>query len=401
MSIIPLDLAKSLEKRARAGRPGLMTSACSRQTTGDPVVRLRRLPLALTLTLALVATACGSGASPAPATQGPGTAAPGATAGGSNAPGGSPVATPFQGTAGAVTLVAYSTPKAAYDAIIPLWQGTPDGSGVEVETSYGASGDQSRAVEAGLPAEIVALSLSPDVDRLVKAGIVAADWNSGPTKGMVTNSVVVLAVRKGNPKGIKTWDDLIKDGVAVIEPNPFTSGGARWNVMAAWGAWVKNGASEDQATANLTKLFKNIVVQDISARAALQTFISGQGDVMLAYENEVIQAQQGGQDLDYVVPDRTILIENPAALTNVGDATDKAKSFLAFLTSADAQNAYASKGYRPVVADVFAQHADKFPKPSGLFTIDDLGGWTDVTKKFFDKTTGIVAKIEIGLGVTP
>jgi sulfate/thiosulfate-binding protein len=370
------------------------------------VRKLLTAPIALTLSLAVIATACGAGSTPAPATganKTPVAATPGATTAPANssAPGSSPTATPFQAAAGAVTLVAYSTPKAAYDAIAPLWQATPDGTGVEVESSYGASGDQSRAVEAGLPADIVAFSLSPDIDRLVKAGMIAADWNSGPTKGMVTDSVVVLVVRKGNPKGIKTWDDLIKDGVAVIEPNPFTSGGARWNVMAAFGAWIKAGATEDQAVANLTKLFKNIVVQDISARAALQTFIAGQGDVMLAYENEAIQAQLGGQELDYVVPDRTILIENPAAVTNVGDATDKAKSFLAFLTSADAQNAYAAKGYRPVVADVLAQYADKFPAPSGLFTIDDLGGWTDVTKKFFDKTTGIVAKIEIGLGVTP
>ncbi|MEA2348951.1 MAG: sulfate/thiosulfate transport system substrate-binding protein [Thermoleophilaceae bacterium] len=378
------------------------------------VRKLLTVPVALTLSLAVVAAACGSGATTAPATSGNGTpagssgssAAPGgsptAPGGSSAAPGATPTATPFQAAAGAVTLVAYSTPKAAYDAITPLWQATPDGSGVEVESSYGASGDQSRAVEAGLPADIVAFSLAPDIDRLVKAGLVASDWNSGPTKGMVTDSVVVLVVRKGNPKGIKTWDDVIKDGVAVIEPNPFTSGGARWNVMAAYGAWIKNGATEAQAVANLTALFKNIVVQDISARAALQTFIAGQGDVMLAYENEAIAAQASGQaDIDYIVPDQTILIENPAAVATGGDATEKAKSFLAFLTTPEAQNTYAAKGYRPVIADVLAQHADTFPQPSGLFTIEDLGGWTQVTTKFFDKTNGIVAGIEIGLGVTP
>ena len=231
--------------------------------------------------------------------------------------------------------------------------------------------------------------------------MVAADWNAGATKGMVTDSVVVFVVRKGNPKGIKTWDDLVKPGIGVIEPNPFTSGGARWNVMAAYGAAIKNGKSEADATAYLTSLFQNIVVQDTSARAALQTFVAGQGDVMLAYENEAIAAQKGGQEVEYVVPDQTILIENPVAVTNVGDLPDKAKAFVTFLTTPDAQKAYADKGYRPVLPDVLAQYATQFPKPSALFTITDLGGWSAVNTKFFDKTNGIVAKIEQGLGVTP
>jgi sulfate/thiosulfate-binding protein len=359
------------------------------------------LPGTVTLLLALVVTACGgSGGS----STGPSQAASVAPGTSSFAPAGSPAASAgpaFTAQAGALTLVAYSTPKAAYDAIIPLFQATPDGSGVTFETSYGASGDQSRAVESGLPADVVAFSLAPDVDRLVKDGMVAADWNAGATKGMVTDSVVEFVVRKGNPKGIKTWDDLVKPGIGVVEPNPFTSGGARWNVMAAYGAEIKNGKSEADATTYLTSLFGNIVVQDTSARAALQTFVAGQGDVMLAYENEAIAAQQGGQDVDYVVPDQTILIENPVAVTNVGDLPDKARAFVTFLTTPDAQKAYASKGYRPVLPDVLAQYATQFPKPSGLFAITDLGGWSAVNTKFFDKTNGIVAKIEQGIGVTP
>lgn len=370
--------------------------------------RLLSAPVTLVLGIALVSTACGGSATQAPtagATTAPaastGAATPGSTVKASANPGGSPTPTPFQAAAGAVTLVAYSTPKAAYDAIIPLWQATPDGTGIEVETSYGASGDQSRAVASGLPADVVAFSLAPDIDRLVTANLVAADWNSGPTKGMVTDSVVVFVVRKGNPKGFKTWDDLIKPGVGVIEANPFTSGGARWNVMAAWGAWKKAGLTDDQATANLTALFKNVLVQDTSARASLQTFVSGQGDVMLAYENEAIAAQQGGQDVDYIVPDSTILIENPVAVATGGDATSKAASFVAFLTTADAQNAYASKGYRPVLAGITPPSGISFPTPSALFTIDYVGGWTKVSKDFFDKTNGVVAKIELGLGVQP
>jgi sulfate/thiosulfate-binding protein len=363
-----------------------------------PITTLPRGTIALAL--ALVVAACGSstGVTSAPTAVSPTTGAVSPTTGAVSP---SAAGSPFTAEPGAVTLVAYSTPKAAYDAIIPLFKATPEGAGVDFETSYGASGDQSRAVESGLPADVVAFSLQPDIDRLVKDGMVAADWNTGPTKGMVTDSVVVFVVRKGNPKGIKTWEDLTKPGIGVIEPNPFTSGGARWNVMAGYGAEVKNGKTEEQATQYLTDLFKNIVVQDASARAALQTFVAGQGDVMLAYETEAIAAQRGGQDVDYIVPDQTILIENPVAVTNVGDATEKAKAFVTFLTTPTAQKAYAGKGYRPVLADVASQYTSTFPTPSGLFTIADLGGWTAVTTKFFDKTNGIVARIEQGIGVTP
>ncbi len=343
------------------------------------------VPIALSLILA----ACGSSATTAPSSAPAASGAPASSA------------TPFPVTPGALTLVAYSTPKAAYDAITKLFQATPAGQGVKIESSYGASGDQSRAVENGLAADVVAFSLEPDITRLVKDGIVATDWNSGQYKGMVTDSIVVFVVRKGNPKNIKTWDDLIKPGVGVIEPNPFTSGGARWNIMAAWGAQTKQGKTEDQATQYLTSLFKNVVVQDSSARAALQTFIAGQGDVMLAYENEAIQAIQGGQDIEYVVPDQTILIENPAAVTKVGDVPDKAKAFVDYLITPEAQAAYASKGYRPVISGITPPDGFTFPTPSGLFTIDYVGGWPTVTTKFFDKTNGIVSKIEQGIGINP
>jgi sulfate/thiosulfate-binding protein len=300
------------------------------------------------------------------------------------------------GAGGKITLVAYSTPKEAYEELIPAFQKTAAGNGVSFDQSYGASGEQSRAVEAGLPASVVAFSLAPDVDRLVDAGIVAGDWGSGPYKGMVTDSVVVFVVRTGNPKGIKTWDDLVKPGVEVITPNPFTSGGARWNLMAAYGAQLERGQSADQALEYLRKLLANTPVQDKSAREALQTFAGGKGDVMLAYENEAITAQQKGEDVDYVIPDQTILIENPIAITK--DAPAAAKAFLEFLWTPAAQTIYAQKGYRPVVKGVAG--ASKFTVPADLFTIDKLGGWDEVTDKFFDREKGLVAKIEQDLGVS-
>src|SRR5829696_9457104 len=214
-----------------------------------------------------------------------------------------------------LTLVAYSTPREAYEALIPAFQKTDAGKGVSFSQSYGGSGDQARAVESGLAADVVAFSLDPDMTKLVDAGLVAKDWNANEHKGMVTDSVVVFVTRKGNPKGIKTWDDLVKPGVEVITPNPFTSGGARWNVMAAYGAQLEQGKSPEQATAYLEQLFHNVPVQDKSAREALQTFVGGKGDVMIAYENEAITAQQKQQAVDYVIPDQTILIENPIAVT--------------------------------------------------------------------------------------
>jgi sulfate/thiosulfate transport system substrate-binding protein len=297
-----------------------------------------------------------------------------------------------------LTLVAYSTPREAYEQLIPEFQKTAAGKGVSFSQSYGASGDQSRAVQNGLAADVVAFSLEPDMTKLVDAGLVAKDWNADAHKGMITNSVAVFIVRKGNPRNIRTWDDLIKPGVEVIEPNPFTSGGAKWNIMAAYGAQLKAGKTPEQATAYLLELFRHVPVQDKSAREALQTFVGGKGDVMLAYENEAINAQQKEQPVDYVVPDNTILIENPIAVAAKSRNPTEAKAFVDFLRSEPAQKTYAARGYRPV--NQAAAASVNFPKPSGLFTIKDMGGWSEVNKRFFDKEGGIVAGIERQVGVS-
>lgn len=297
-----------------------------------------------------------------------------------------------------LSLVAYSTPQEAYDKITEAFTKTSEGSKVTFTKSYGASGDQSRAVESGLAADYVAFSLEPDMTRLVKKDLVASDWNANPYKGMVTDSVVVFVVRKGNPKHIKTWSDLTKPGVNVITPNPFTSGGARWNVMAAFGQAVRAGGSEQDGVAYLTSLFKNVSVQDDSARKALQTFTSGQGDVLISYENDAIFAQQKQQPIDYVVPDSTILIENPAAVTKTTKSPAQAQAFLKYLYEPGTQKIFAENGYRPVVADVKGPYA--FPTPSGLFKIDDFGGWTVVAKKFFDPGASIMADIQRGNGIS-
>jgi sulfate/thiosulfate transport system substrate-binding protein len=295
------------------------------------------------------------------------------------------------GSGGNLTLVAYSTPEEAYKELIPAFTKTPEGRGVSFSQSYAASGEQSRAVEGGLPADVVEFSLEPDMTRLVDTDLVDKSWNQNETKGMVTNSVVVFMVRKGNPKGVRDWDDLVTGDVEVLEPNPFTSGGAKWNIMAAYGAQLEKGRSKQEAERYLADLFENVPVLDKSARESLQTFSSGKGDVLLGYENEAILAQQKGEDIDYVVPDQTILIENPVAVTTEANDPELAKAFVDFLYTPAAQEIFVGKGYRPVVKDI--RGADEFPEPADLFDITKFGGWEEVNVDFFDPENGVVARI--------
>jgi sulfate transport system substrate-binding protein len=299
-----------------------------------------------------------------------------------------------------LSLVAYSTPREAYNQLIPAFQKTRSGDGVSFSQSYAASGEQARAVKAGLDADIVALSLAPDVDELVAANLVDAKWKRQSYRGMVTRSLVVFVVRDGNPKKIRGWNDLIRQDVDVVTPNPFTSGGARWNVVAAYGAQRKLGKTDGQAQDYLLKLFRNVVSQDKSARDSLQTFNAGRGDVLLAYENEALFAQARGQDLPFVIPRSTILIENPIAVTKTSEHKAEANAFLRFLRTPAAQRIFAEQGYRPVNKAVAREFAKKFPARPGQFTIDQLGlgGWEKVQKRFFDPRSGIMARIERQVG---
>ena len=299
-----------------------------------------------------------------------------------------------------VDLVAYSTPKDAYGKIISAFQKTKAGGGVGFTQSYGASGDQARAVAAGQPADIVALSLDPDVNLLVQKQLVPRNWSKNAHRGITSDSVVVFVVRDGNPKHIKRWEDLVKPGVQVITPNPFTSGGARWNVMAAYGAERRAGHTDKQAVRFLYKLFHHVPVQPDSARSALQIFAQGKGDVLLTYENEAIYANKKGVHTDYRIPKATLLIETPAALTKTGLKKPAAKAFYRYLWSSTAQRAFADQGYRPVLKSVARSY--HFYKPPGLFTINSkrygLNGWTKVNRRFFHPKKGIMAAIERSLG---
>ncbi|MFZ0158641.1 MAG: sulfate ABC transporter substrate-binding protein [Kineosporiaceae bacterium] len=292
-------------------------------------------------------------------------------------------------------LVGFAVIKSAYDELGTAFAATEAGKGVTLKGSYGASGAQSRAVIAGQKADIVAFSLTPDLDNVAKAGLVDPAWNAGPNKGIVSRSVVVIAVRKGNPKGIKGWADLVKPGVGIVTADPGTSGSAKWNLLAAYSQAL--GATKDEAAAKayLGAFVRNVVSWNDSGRTATDAFTKGTGDALISYENEAIAARAAGVELDYIVPESTLLIENPSAVTKTAPA--QAAAFLSFVTSTDGQKILGSKGFRPIdgaitVTDVKGANdpAKPFPAIATLTTVADLGGWSAVNKTFFDKDAGLV-----------
>lgn len=314
--------------------------------------------------------------------------------------GGSDNATGANSSGGAkLNVVGYSTPESVYaETLEPAFEKTAQGKGVSFSNSFGASGDQSRAVAAGQPAAVVHFSQAGDMERLVEEGeIVAKDWESQPYHGIATDSVVVILVRKGNPDGIHSFKDIEDKGVGVVTPNPFSSGSARWNIMAVYGSALEEGDSPTQALAAVKQVLEQTVAQPGSGRDAFSAFSQGQGDVLLTYENEAIKAEKEGEEVEYVIPPSTIQIETPIAVTK--DAPEPvAEDFLKFLWSDGGQELWAENGYRPVNPKLV--DPKQFPTPKQLFQISKFGGWGKVNDEFFDEETGSVAKIEGELGVS-
>ena len=307
------------------------------------------------------------------------------------------------GPAGRVSVVGFSVMKTANARVIADFQRTGPGKGVTFTQSYGASGDQARAVIAGLGADEVHLSLEPDVSKLTEAKLVTDDWKAGPDQGILTQSVVVMVVRKGNPQHIAGWDDLVKPGVEVVTPNPGSSGSAKWNILAAYGHVLAQGGTDTDAQAYLKKFLGHVAALPGSGKDATTAFSGGTGDVLLSYENEAIEARQSGADFDYVVPPQTLLIQNPVALTK--DAGREARSFLDFQLGKQGQSDYARQGFRPLDQGIKVEvpgandPSDPFPVPARLLTIDeDFGGWSSASTKFFDDKSGIVTVLLAGLG---
>lgn len=299
-----------------------------------------------------------------------------------------------------LTLGAYTTPREAYAEILPAFRPKwvkDHPEGIEFKESYLGSGAQARAIVGGFEADVAALSLEPDIDTIKKAGLVTHDWKARPHSGMVSRSIVVIGVRTGNPKNIRDWDDLAKPGVAVLTPNVRTSGGARWNIAAIWGAALrgKTSAAKDSpeaATKLLSAILKNVKNMDPGARESLLNFERGVGDAIITYENEILVGKQKGQKYEYVIPQSTILIENPAAL--VDKVVDKhgsrsaAGALLDFLVTPEAQRLFAKHGLRPVDDEVAKEVAANYPPVPDLFTIRDLGDWKGVGTSIFDTGTG-------------
>jgi sulfate/thiosulfate-binding protein len=298
-----------------------------------------------------------------------------------------------------LSLVAYSTPKTVLGKIIQAWQQTPDGSGNSVNATYGASTDQARAVAAGLKADLVFLSTGDDVNLLVDAGLFDPSCDKQSYNGIEADTVVVFAVRNGNPKRIKSWADLIKPGVQVVTPNPFSSGSAKWNVLAAYGAQRHLGKGDKQATQYVQELFKHVVSQDTSGRNATNTFLSGKGDVLITYESEALASRQAGTDIQYVIPRQTMLIELPIAVLKNSSNRDLANKFIRFTKTDAAQDLFAQYGWRAVDRKVAAKYAEKYPARPGIFRIGEaiFGGWRAVDKKWF-APNGLMARIEQAVG---
>lgn len=323
------------------------------------------------------------------------------------ADGGNATGSTDSGSSNAVTLTlgAYTTPREAYAELIPIFQAQwkeKTGQEVTFEESYLGSGAQSRAIVEGFEADVAALSLEADITRIVDAGLITHDWKSGPTKGIVSDSVVVFAVRKGNPKGIKDWADLAQPDLEILTPNPKTSGGAMWNILSLYGAakrgFVEGVAKGDDAAAQafLLSVLKNVTVMDKGARESITNFEQGVGDLAITYENEVLVAQKGGQDYELVLPRSSILIENPVAVIDTyvdkHGTREVAEAFVAFLLTKEAQEIFAKYGLRAVDPEVAAATAAQYPALADQFTIEEFGGWAAATPQFFGEE-GIFTKV--------
>ncbi|WP_319449099.1 MULTISPECIES: sulfate ABC transporter substrate-binding protein [unclassified Mycobacterium] len=333
-------------------------------------IKSRWLPAAAVAVTATLLAACGGGSSD--------------TAGGGA--GGDAATT--------LTVVAYAVPQPGWDKIIPAFAATPEGKGVAVTASYGASGDQSRGVVDGKPADLVNFSVEPDVTRLVKADKVAKDWNGDATKGIPFGSVVSLVVRKGNPKNIKDWDDLLQPGLEVVTPNPLSSGSAKWNLLAPYAAKSNGGQDPAAGLDFINKLVtEHVKTRPASGKDATTVFLQGSGDVLISYENEAINTERQGNPVEHINPPQTFKIENPVAVVTSSAHLEQANALKNFLYTPAGQKLWAEAGFRPVDPAVAADFAKDFPTPQKLWTIDNLGGWSAVDPALFDKDNGSITKI--------
>jgi sulfate/thiosulfate transport system substrate-binding protein len=293
-----------------------------------------------------------------------------------------------------ITLVAYSAPEPGWSKVIPAFNASEQGEGIQVIASYGASSDQSRGIVDGKPADIVNFSVASDITRLVKAGKVSKDWDKDVTKGIPFGSVVTLLVRPGNPKNINDWDDLLRPGVQVITPSPLSSGSAKWNLLAPYAVKSSGGHDPEKGLDFVNQLVsQHVKLRPASGREATDVFVQGSGDVLISYENEAIATQREGRPVTQINPPQTFKIENPVAVVTSSAHLNAATALKNFQYTAQAQKLWAAAGFRPVDPAVAAEVRDQFPVPVKLWTMADLGGWDSVDAQLFDKNTGSITKI--------
>ncbi|WP_430333174.1 sulfate ABC transporter substrate-binding protein [Rhodococcus sp. ACT016] len=298
------------------------------------------------------------------------------------------------GSGGTINLFAYGVPKPGYDKVTAAFAETDGGRGVRFNPSYGASGDQSRKVKDGAQADLVSFSVEPEITRLVEAGLVDKSWNENDYGGVPFGSVVTLVVRKGNPENIRDWNDLLRPGIEVVTPNPFSSGSAKWNLLAPYAAASDGGKNPQAGLDYLQKLVgEHVKVQPKSGREATEMFLQGTGDVLLSYENEALFTERKGDPVEHVTPPVTFKVENPVAVVSTGRNASTAITFRDYLYTPQAQRQWAEAGFRPVDAAVMTEYAAGFPEPQKLWTVADLGGWDTVDQDLFEQDSGRIAAI--------
>lgn len=346
------------------------TAAGSAHMRGPRPGARHRAVAVLMLVCALVVSACGAGSSDVPGAE------------------------PDPPRETVLNVFSFAVAKPGYDALIEAWEQSPHGDEVTVLTSFGASGDQSRKIVAGAPADVAHLSITPDITRIEEAGMAPDDWDAGPYGGSPMGSVVVFVVREGNPLNIQTWDDLLAEDVEVVSPNPLSSGAAQWNLIAPY-AVKSRGGQDPQAGIDYVEelVTDHIFTRPVSGAEATATFRAGQGDVLISYEYEAITAQRAGDDFDYVIPAETLQVDNPIAPVTTSPHLDQAQQFVDFTGTVEAQRALAGAGFRPRHPTVVAEYADTYPEPDQVWTLEDLGGWPQVTADLFDDETGQITAI--------
>jgi sulfate transport system substrate-binding protein len=293
-----------------------------------------------------------------------------------------------------LSVLAFTSAAPGWNASIPAFGATEDGEGISVQTTYGPSARLAQSVLDGDPADIVYLADQPNIDRLVREEKLSGDWNSGPHHGQPFGSISTLVVREGNPLNIQTWNDLLRPGVEVMAANPVLSGSGKWGLMAGYAAASNGGQDRAAGIDYLNKLIlEHVVVGPTTVPEAIDLFLAGTGDVLIAPENSAIDAERHSSAVESIVPPQTLKIDNQAAVLRTSEHPEEAGRLVDYLYTPEAQRLWAEAGFRPVLPEIATEFAEDFPTPEKLWTIDEIGGWAVLDPLFYDSENGIITRI--------